>query len=349
MTKEAIALLIEGKSLTMEQASSVMTEIMCGEVTPAQFGALVTALRIKGETYEEIAGFATAMRARAVRVNAPANSMDIVGTGGDNKGTFNVSTAAAFVVAGAGITVAKHNNRAMSSRCGSADVLEALGVKIDLGAPQVETCLQEVGIGFMFAPNFHPATRFASAPRREIGIRTVFNILGPLTNPAFTKYQLIGVPGKVLGEKLALVLARMGSKHALVVSGQNGIDEVSISSKTTVWEVDDKKSNLLPARFEVSPEDFGLKRAPLKSILGGTPAENARILRDVLEGKKGPYRDVVVINAAMALIASSDNSCSNPDTRQRLLKDNLKRAQKSIDSGAALAKLNKLVEVSNRI
>ena len=214
MIKEAISLLVSGQSLTMEQAAEVMEEMTTGQVTPAQFGAFVTAFRIKGETADEIAGLASVMRAKAIRVTTTEPVIDIVGTGGDNSKSFNISTAAAFVAAGAGIRVAKHNNRAMTSQCGSADVLEALGMKIELDASQVKDCLEKVGIGFMFAPLFHPAMKFAAAPRREIGIRTIFNILGPLTNPALAESQVLGVPSEELGEKLVQVLYRLGSKHA---------------------------------------------------------------------------------------------------------------------------------------
>jgi len=346
MIKEAIASLIEKKSLTMDEAAAVMEEIWTGQVTPAQFGAFVTALRIKGETADEIAGLASVMRAKAIRVNVPGPVIDIVGTGGDNTNTFNISTTAAFVAAGAGLKVAKHGNRAMSSHCGSADVLEALGVKIDLTAAQVEKCLEEVGIGFMFAQSFHPAMKYAAAPRREIGIRTVFNILGPLTNPAFAEYQLIGVPGKALGNKIALVLGRLGTKHALVVHGINGMDELSLTGKSLVWEIE-KDSNLYFTSHQVTPEDFGLKRAPLKTILGGTPAENAAMLKGVLEGEKGPRRDVVLMNAAAALIAGTATLFRSESGEKRIIRDKLLLAQEAIDSGAALEKLNQFIEISH--
>ena len=233
MIKDAIETVVNGRSLTFEQAASVMNEIMIGEATPAQFAAIVTALRIKGETVDEIAGLATVMQAKATPVGVTSPVVDTCGTGGDGSSSFNISTTAAFIVAGAGLKVAKHGNRAMSSRCGSADVLEALGVKIDLGAEAVAQCLEKIGIGFMFAPNFHPAMKYAAAPRREIGIRTVFNILGPLTNPARAKFQVIGVATSQLGEKIASVVHRLGTEHSLVVHGIDGTDEISIGG--SLW------------------------------------------------------------------------------------------------------------------
>ena len=237
MIKEAIGNLVSGNSLTMEEASSVMKEIMDGEATQAQLGAFLVALRLKGETPEEVAGFASVMREKSLRVSLSGPLVDIVGTGGDGSNTFNISTTSAFVAAGAGLKVAKHGNRAMSSRCGSADVLEALGVKIELTPQQVQQCVENVGIGFMFAQAFHPAMKYAASPRREIGIRTVFNILGPLTNPAGAQYQVIGVPNEEIGDKIALALCHLDIKRALVVHGLNGIDELSISGTSSVWEV----------------------------------------------------------------------------------------------------------------
>ena len=334
MIKEAIQTLVSGNSLTMEQAAGVMEEIMSGEATPAQFGAFVTALRLKGETVDEIAGLASIMRAKAIRVIVDVPTIDVVGTGGDNSNSFNISTAAAFVVAGAGLKVAKHNNRAMTSQCGSADVLEASGIKIDLGAEAVVKCLETVGIGFMFAPRFHPAMKYASAPRREIGIRTVFNILGPVTNPARAEFLVVGVPSGELGEKIALVLHRLGTKHALVVHGTDGMDEISIAGKSLVWEVNE--NGVLPP-YEVSPQYFGFKNASLAEIKGGTPEENAEMLRRILSGEKGPRRDVVVMNAAAALVAGN---------RASDLKQGAGIAEEAIDSGRALEKLDELVRIS---
>ena len=337
MIREAIAALVSGNSLTIEEAASVMEEIMEGEVTPAQLGAFVTALRIKGETVDEIAGLAKVMRAKAIRVVTDEPVLDIVGTGGDNANTFNISTVAAFVAAGAGIKVAKHGNRAMSSRCGSADVLEALGVRIDLGAEQVQRCLREVGIGFMYAPSFHPAMKYAAAPRREIGIRTVFNILGPLTNPARAEYQVIGVPSENLGEKIALALRRLGIKHALVVHGLNGMDEISITDRSRVWELGKDETI---RDYYVSPEDVGLKQATALAVAGGTPEENAKIMRLVLEGEKTPRRDVVLINAAAALVIGD---------RVGTLQQGVVLSGEIIDSGKALEKLEQLIRFSQSL
>jgi len=339
MIKEAINLLVSGQSLTMEQAAEVMEEITTGQLTPAQFGAFVTALRIKGETADEIAGLASVMRAKAIRVETTEPVIDIVGTGGDNSKSFNISTAAAFVAAGAGIRVAKHNNRAMTSQCGSADVLEALGMKIELDASQVKECLEQVGIGFMFAPMFHPSMKFAATPRREIGIRTIFNILGPLTNPARADSQVLGVPSEELGEKLVQVLHRLGSKHAIVVYGLSGMDEISLDGKSRVWELNNGKIT----DYQVSPEDFGLTMTGAETLLGGTPQENAAILRSVLEGEKGPRRDAVVINAAAGIVVGrqTKNSSGLP-----ALKEGAEIAEEAIDSGRALEKLEKLIKLS---
>ena len=339
MIKEAINLLVDGQSLTMEQAAEVMEEMTTGQVTPAQFGAFVTGLRIKGETADEIAGLASVMRAKSVRVKASEPVIDIVGTGGDNSRSFNISTAAAFVAAGAGIKVAKHNNRAMTSQCGSADVLEALGIKIELDAGQVKDCLEKVGIGFMFAPLFHPSMKFAAAPRREIGVRTIFNILGPLTNPALAESQVLGVPGEELGEKMSQVLKRLGSRHAMVVHNLKGMDEISVAGKSRVWELLDGKIT----SYQVAPQDFGLATAGVETLLGGTPQENAVILRAVLQGEKGPKRDAVVMNAAAGIAVSQ-----LPRNRSGLpaLKESAEIARETIDSGQALDKLEKLITLS---
>ena len=337
MIREAIDSLVSGRSLAFEQAAGAMEEIMSGEATPAQIAAFVTALRIKGETVDEIAGLASVMRAKATTVLVTPPVVDTCGTGGDGSFTFNISTAAAFVAAGSGLRVAKHGNRAMSSRCGSADVLEALGVKIDLGARAVAKCLERVGIGFMFAPIFHPAMKHAAVPRREIGIRTVFNILGPLTNPARAESQVIGVPNKEVGNKIASVLHRLGTKHSLVVHGTDGVDEISISEKSLVWEVDEHGASL---PYEVSPAEFGFKEVSLAEIRGGTPEENAEMLRHLLIGEKGPRRDVVVMNAAAALVAGKRASDLNEGARI---------AEEIIDSGQAMKKLDALVKLSQSL
>ena len=333
MIREAIALLVSGHSLSADQAAQVMTEIMNGEVTAAQFGAFVTTLRLKGETADEIAGLAKTMRSKAVRVVTEEPVVDTCGTGGDNSSTFNISTAAAFVAAGAGVRIAKHGNRAMSSQCGSADVLEALGVQIELNAEQVQKCLEEVGIGFIFAPVFHPAMKYAGAPRREIGIRTVFNILGPLTNPAGAKAQVLGVAERSLAEKLACVLQTLGCQHALVVHGEDGLDEITLTGKTQVCELKDNHIS----SYSVSPEDFGLSKANLDSLRGGSVDENAALLRGVLAGAPGPHRDVVLMNAAAAILVGG---------RVGALQDGIGLAASVVDNGHASKKLDQLVEVS---
>ncbi|MEE9520218.1 MAG: anthranilate phosphoribosyltransferase [Dehalococcoidales bacterium] len=337
MIKEAIESLVSGRSLTSEQASGVMEEIMGGKATPAQIAAFITALRIKGETADEIAGLARVMLAKAIPVKVTSPVVDTCGTGGDKSSSFNVSTAAAFIAAGAGLKVAKHGNRAMSSRCGSADVLEALGVDIELEAEAVAECLEKIGIGFMFAPLFHPAMKYAAGPRRDIGIRTVFNILGPLVSPAHAQFQVMGVATKELGEKIASVLQRLGTKHALVVHGIDGMDEISIADKSLVWEVTEE--GVLPP-YEVSPQYFGFKEAKLKEIKGGTPEDNARILRSVLKGERGPRRDIAVMNAAAAIVAAN---------RASDLKEGARIAQESIDSGRALEKLDALIKLSQSL
>jgi anthranilate phosphoribosyltransferase len=335
--KEAIETLVNGRSLTFEDAAAVMEEIMIGEATPPQFAAFVTALRMKGETVDEIAGLASVMQARATPVWATPPVVDTCGTGGDGSSSFNISTTAAFVVAGTGLKVAKHGNRAMSSQCGSADVLEALGVKIDLGAEAVAQCLEKVGIGFMFAPIFHPAMKCAAAPRREIGIRTVFNILGPLTNPARARFQVIGVPSKELGEKIASVLHRLGTEHSLVVHGTDGMDEISISGKSLVWDVNHHR---VSPPYEVTPDDLGFMKASITQIKGGTARQNAKILRGILSGEVGVRRNIVIMNAAGALVAGN---------RASDLKEGVCLAEKTLDSGQALAKLDELIEFSQSL
>jgi anthranilate phosphoribosyltransferase len=336
MIKEAIGMLVSGHSLTMQQAAQVMEETMTGEVTPAQLGAFVTALRLKGETVDEIAGLARTMRAKAVPVTIAEPVVDTCGTGGDGSATFNISTAAAFVAAGGGLKVAKHGNRAMSSQCGSADVLEALGVRIDLDADQVRICLQEVGIGFMFAPVFHPAMKYAAAPRRELGIRTVFNILGPLTNPAGASAQVLGVADETLVEKLALVLQSLGCRHAMVVHGEDGLDEITPAGKTSACELKDGGISSLT----FGPEDLGLPRANPDSLRGGTIEENAAMLREVLAGAPGHQRDAVLMNAAAALVVGD---------RAPSLEQGVSLAGEVIDSGRALAKLEQLAELSQSL
>ncbi len=336
MIKEAIGTLVEGKSLTMDEAAQIMEEIMSGEATPAQFGAFVTALRLKGEAVDEIAGLAKVMRDQAARVTVSEPTVDTCGTGGDAFGTFNISTTAAFVVAGAGLKVAKHGNRAMTSHCGSADVLEALGVKIDLGPEGVQKCLEEVGIGFMFAPVFHPAMKYAVGPRREIGIRTVFNFLGPLTNPAGAQAQLIGCSDAIFAPKMAEVLLRLGCRHALVTHGEEGLDEISISGRTMVWEV--RENDVM--EFTLTPEEFGFQRAGHDEIKGGTVDENAVMVRDILGGARGAKRDIVLLNAAAGLVAAD----LTPD-----FAGGVEVAQEAIDNGQALEKLDEFIRVSQSL
>jgi anthranilate phosphoribosyltransferase len=335
MIKEAISQLIAGKSLTVDEASAVMTEIMEGEATPAQFGAFVTALRLKGETVDEIVGLARVMRAKSIHVPIDEPVVDTAGTGGDDAGTFNISTAAALVAAAAGVRVAKHGNRAMSSQCGSADVLEALGININLNAEQVLLCLKEVGIGFMFAPAYHPAMKYAAAPRREIGIRTVFNVLGPLTNPAGASAQLIGVAEGSMLEKLTLALKELGCKHALVVHGEDGLDEITVTARTQINELKDGKVT----SYTVSPEEFGLNRAKAEDLKGTSAAANAELMRGIFKGEPGPQRDIVLMNAAAALLTGD---------KVNSFYDGISLAGEIIDKGMASAKLEQLIYFSSR-
>ena len=334
MIRDAIAKLVDQHDLTEQEAAACMEEIMSGEATPAQFGAFVTALRLKGETVDEIVGMARVMREKALRVSVAGPLLDTCGTGGDAKGTFNVSTAAAFVAAGAGARVAKHGNRAMTSACGSADVLEALGAKIDLPPEGVVACIERAGFGFMFAQAYHPAMKFAAAPRREIGVRTVFNILGPLTNPADAELRLLGVADAALAEKMAQVLARLGTKHALVVHGEDGLDEVSVSATTLLYEVKDGRVT----SSTLHPNDIGLPVHLRDAGRGGSPEENAKALRGVLAGEVGPLRDFTLINSAAAIVAADLAS----DFRE-----GLSLATEAIDSGAAREKLEAFVRISN--
>jgi anthranilate phosphoribosyltransferase len=336
MIRDAIAKLTDGGDLTEEEAAACMDEIMSGEATPAQFGAFLVALRLKGETVDEIAGMARVMRDKALRVEVDGPLLDTCGTGGDAKGTFNVSTAAAFVAAGAGARVAKHGNRAMTSECGSADVLEALGAKIDLPPEGVSACIEQAAFGFMFAPAFHPAMKFAAGPRREIGVRTVFNILGPLTNPAGAQAQVLGVAQASLVEKLAHVLARLGTQHALVLHGEDGLDEVSVCAGTQVCEVQDGRV----VTSTVHPVDLGLPTHAIEAMRGGSAAENAEALRRVLAGGSGPLRDFTLINASAALVASDLAGD---------LREGLELAARSVDGGAAHEKLEAFVKVSQEV
>ena len=334
--REAIdALVSHGRPLSEDEAAGVMRDIMSGEATPAQIGAFLVALRLKGETVDEVTGMARVMREHALAVPTAGLSglVDTCGTGGDASGTFNVSTAAAFVVAGAGGRVAKHGNRAMTSACGSADVLEALGAKIDLDPEQVARCIREVGIGFMFAQSFHPAMKHVAGPRREIGVRTVFNVLGPLTNPAGADHQLLGVARPELAPLLAEALGRLGARHALVVHGHGGLDELSLSGASTVHEL---RAGVV-SEYTVSPEDVGLAEAPNDAVRGGSPEENAGALRDVLDGEPGPLRDITLLNAAAALVAA-DLAAD--------LKAGVAMAARAVDFGAARDKLSAFVRLT---
>ncbi len=336
MIREAIAKVASGTDLTEAEAARVMTEIMEGEATPSQLGAFLAALRIKGEAVSEITGMARVMREKALHVDSGGGLLDTCGTGGDGLGTFNVSTAAVFVCAGAEVKVAKHGNRAATSSCGSADVLEALGARIDLTPEQVQTCIEKTGVGFMFAQLFHPAMKFASATRSEIGIRTIFNFLGPLTNPAHAEYQLVGVGDTALAPKVAESLARLGSRRALVVHGEDGLDEVSLAGRTLVNDL----RNGQVYSYSLSPEEAGLAVAPLAGVIGGKPADNAALIRSVFDGERGPARDFVVINSAAALMAA-DRAVS--------IRDGALMAAQSIDSGAAKRVLDDFISLTQTI
>ena len=337
MIREAIEALVSGRSLEREEAAAAMREVMEGAATPAQLAALLVALRLKGETPEEIAGMAQVMREKALRVVTDGQTLvDTCGTGGDGKGTFNISTAAAFVAAACGLKVAKHGNRAASGACGSADLLEALGVNIGLGPEGVARCIQEAGIGFMFAPVFHPAMKHAAPVRRELGIRTVFNVLGPLTNPAGAQVQVLGVPHEGLGETMARVLALLGVRRALVVHGADGVDEVSLSGPTRVWDVGGETLRT----YAVAPEDAGLAAVPLEAIRGGDAQANAALLRRVFQGEHGPLRDVVLLNAAAVLVAAG---------RAGDLREGVALAARAVDEGAAAAMVEALAGLSQRL
>jgi len=335
MIKEAISKIVEGNSLGEEEAGCVMGEIMGGRATPAQIASFLTALRMKGETVKEITGCAREMLKRVDSFNLKEDILvDTCGTGGDRSDTFNISTVSAFVVAGTGLTVAKHGNRALSSQCGSADVLETLGVKLDLPKEKVKECLGKVGIGFLFAPLFHRAMKYALAPRQEMGIRTIFNILGPLTNPLGANVRLIGVYDPSLTETLAMVLKNLGVRGAFAVWGEDGLDEISIMGRTRVTQLKDG----LIETYYIEPEDFGMTRAPLEEIKGGSREENALILQKVLEGEKGPKRDVVLLNSAACLAAAGLAGD---------LREGIKIAENSIDSGKAKEKLESLITFTN--
>jgi len=325
----AIGRVVEGRHLSEAEACAAAAAIMDGTATPAQIAGLLVALRAQGESVEEILGFARAMRGRAERVEAPADVVDTCGTGGDGRGTFNISTVAAFVAAGAGCCVAKHGNRAVSGRCGSAEVLEALGVPIDVEPDAAARLLERVGIAFLFAPRYHPAARLAAAPRREIGVRSIFNIVGPLTNPAGARHQLVGVCDRRLVEPVAHVLGRLGAERALVVHGTDGLDEITLTGPSHVAEL--CRGEVRTA--QIDPERLGFARCAAEELAGGAPHENARIARHVLEGRRGPTRDVVLLNAGAAIHVAG---------RAATLADGIQRARQSIDGRCALAKLEAL-------
>ena len=317
---------LEGKNLTIEEATRVMDWIMSGEASEAQIGSYLTALRMKGETIEEITGSAKGMREKCVKLKGEGNLIDIVGTGGDCTNTFNVSTVASLIVAAAGVKVAKHGNRSVSSKCGSADVLEALGIKLDLTKEQNETVLKETNICFMFAPVYHSAMKYVAKTRRDLGIRTIFNILGPLANPAYANLQVMGVYDEALIEPMAKVLSNLGVKRAMVVHGDDGVDEVSISGQTKVCEV--REGEL--TTYIINPETLGLSLAPLSEVVGGDAQENKAIALSILKGEKGPKRDMVVLNAGVALYTALEDQS---------LKECISLAEEMIDSGKALEKL----------
>ena len=345
---ESVRALVDRRNLTRIEAAAAMEAVMSGAATDAQIAAFLTALRMKGETVEELIGFAQVMRQKAVKVRTHAGDVvaatgtdremliDTCGTGGDASGTFNVSTATAFVVAGAGLKVAKHGNRSVSSLCGSADVVETLGINIELSPAQVGRCVEESGIGFLYAPLLHTAMKHVMAARREMGIRTVFNMLGPLTNPAGANAQVIGVYSGTLTEPLARVLAELGTIRAFVVHGADGLDEISNTGESQISEVHEG----VVRSSRVRPEDFGLPRASIKDLQGGDREENAAIIRQILQSETGPRRDIVLMNAAAALVVGG---------KARDLKEGVGLAAHSIDSGAAAQKLAALVELSQRL
>ena len=339
--QDVLRTVVEGHELTREQAEAAMNTIMDGEATEAQIGALAIGLRMKGETTNEIAGFARAMREHAVQVDIDADNqplLDTCGTGGDGAGTFNISTTATFAIAAAGVRIAKHGNRAASSKCGSADVLEALGVRIELSPREVEACVEQVGIGFMYAPAYHPAMRFVGPARKQMGVRTIFNLLGPLTNPANTKHQLIGVGIPQIAGQLAEVLRLLGSHHAVLVHGEEGLDEVGVSGKTHVTDFTASTGEI--RTYEVDPEIFGLERATLADIAGGDAEENKRITLSILNGESGPRRTVTLLNAGAGIYAAD---------AAPTFADGIELAADMIDSGRALAKLEELVTFTQEL
>ena len=332
--KALIGKVATGAALTREESAHAFDLMMSGAATPSQMGGLLMALRIRGETIDEITGAVTTMRAKMLRVNAPAGAIDVVGTGGDASGTYNISTCAALIVAGAGVPVAKHGNRALSSRSGAADVLMALGVKIELTPEQVSRCIHEAGIGFMFAPAHHPAMKNVAATRVELGTRTIFNLLGPLSNPAGVKRQMVGVFSRQWLEPLAEALKNLGSESAWVVHGSDGLDEITTCGRTSVAALENGNVR----SFEIAPEDVGLGRSKADDLRGGDAQANAAALLEVLKGAKNPHRDVAVMNAGAALVVAG---------KAANLKDGVALAQQSVDSGEAKKRLDRLAAISN--
>lgn len=349
MIREAIDKIVKRRDLTESEMRTAFDDVMSGRATPAQIGAFITGLRMKGETVEEITAAARVMREKSVHINAGKRAVgidrdeinldeetiiDTCGTGGSGTNTFNISTTVAFVAAGCGLKVAKHGNRGSSSACGSADVLEALGVKLDVGPDMVQRCILDIGIGFLYAPSFHSAMKHALAPRKEIGIRTIFNILGPLSNPANATSQVLGVYDPSLTEVMAKVLRNLGSKRAFVVYGMDTLDEITITGRTRVSELRDGRIR----SYYITPEKFGIKRASLDDIKGGDARQNAETVLSVLKGERSPRRDVVLLNAAASLVSGF---------KARDIKAGIKLAAESIDSGRAMEKLLKLIELTN--
>lgn len=335
MIKEAIAKLVSKEDLTQDEMIAAMNDVMSGEASPVLISSFITALRVKGETASEITGAARVMRDKStlVKVDDPL-VVDTCGTGGDNSQSFNISTATAFVVASCGISVAKHGNRSVSSKSGSADVLKALGVNIEVDVATVEKCIRDIGIGFLFAPLLHEAMKYAAPVRAELGIRTIFNMLGPLTNPARAKCQVVGVYDEKLTEVFAEVLGNLGVEHAFVVCGEDGLDEITLTAPTKISELSYGEVKT----YRVIPEDFGFKRCAPEMLVGGEPDENAKIIRDIFEGSKGPHRDIVLLNAAPALVAAR---------KARSLEDGIMIASGALNSGEPMKKLNMLIAMTN--
>ena len=332
--KTLIGKVATGATLTRDESAKAFDYMMSGEATPSQMGGFLMGLRLRGETVDEITGAVATMRAKMQRVAAPPDAIDVVGTGGDASGSYNISTCAAFIVAGAGIPIAKHGNRALSSRSGAADVLGALGVKIDLRPDEITRCIYEAGIGFMFAPAHHPAMKHVGPTRVELGTRTIFNLLGPLSNPAGVKRQMVGVFSRQWVEPLANVLKNLGSERAYVVHGSDGLDEITTSGPTAVAALDGGKVTT----FEIKPEELGLTPAKPEQLRGGDADANAVALKDVLKGKKSPFRDVALLNAAAAIVVAG---------KAKDLKEGLTVAAKSLDSAEAEGRLDRLIAVSN--